>query len=253
MAVMTALLDLLQPLHPPPPPQALPPPPIPGEPERAEEAAEAHARAADILAQARREAEEMREDARVLSEALREAAWQEGFHNGQEAGRDAIEIKLRGEWKAEQQALRAQVQTLVEGIGAARQALWERQEAEMVAFVLTVARQVIKTEVSQNPEVVRGVIQNALRRVTDREQVRIRVSVGDAGHVRAIREDLLTILDGLRHLEIVDDRRIGDGGCVIETNAGTIDAKIETQLAEVERALGPLPALPELGAEGADD
>ena len=188
----------------------------------------------------------MREDARVQAEALREAAWQEGFHNGQEAGRDAIEVKVRAEWEAEKQALRAQVQEVVAHIGAARQALWERQEAEMVSFVLTIARQVIKTEVSQNPQVVQSVIQNALRRVTDKEQVRIRVSVGDAGRVRAMREDMLTMLDGLRHLEIVDDRRVGDGGCVIETGAGTIDAKIETQLAEIERAVGPLPAAPEM-------
>ena len=52
-----------------------------------------------------------------------------------------------------------------------------------------------------------------------------------------MRDDLLSLLDGIKNLEIVDDRRVGDGGCVIETNAGTIDAKIETQLAEVERAL----------------
>ena len=48
----------------------------------------------------------------------------------------------------------------------------------------------------------------------------------------------MEIVDGLRFIEIVEDRRVGDGGCVIETNAGTIDAKIETQIAEVARALG---------------
>ena len=249
MAVMTSFLESLRPLL---PPQHAPPPSVvePRHPQGelgnsavpAPDLSESRARAAGLLEQARREADEMRDDARLQAEALREAAWQEGFHQGQESGRDAIEIKLRAAWETEKQALRAQVQEVVAHIGAARQALWERQEAEMVAFVLAIARQVIKTEVSQNPEVVRSVIQNALRRVTDKEQVRLRVSVGDAGHVRAMREDLLTMLDGLRHLEIVDDRRVGDGGCVIETGGGTIDAKIETQLAEIERALGPLPA-----------
>lgn len=248
MAVMTSLLDLLQPLQA-PVAQPLHQPRIPGELEKAAAApdlAAVEARAAVILDQAQREADEMREDARLQAEAFREAAWQEGFHSGREAGRDAIEVKLRAERGAEQQQLRAQVQEIVEGIGTARQALWERQEAEMVTFVLAIARQIIKTEVSQNPEVVRHVIQNALRRVTDKEQVRIRVSVGDAGRVRGMREDLMTMLDGLRHLEIVDDRRVGDGGCVIETGAGTIDAKIETQMAEIERAVGPLPVSPSL-------
>jgi flagellar assembly protein FliH len=68
--------------------------------------------------------------------------------------------------------------------------------------------------------------------------VRVRVSVADAPHVKEMRQEILELMDGLRHLEIVDDRRVGDGGCVIETNAGTIDAKIETQLSEIARALG---------------
>ncbi len=256
MATMTSFLERLQPLQ---PPAALtaPQPPILGESEKNAAArldlSTARARAADLLDAARREADEMREDARLQAEALREAAWQEGFHNGQEAGRDAIEIQVHAEWEAERLALRAQVEEIIAHIGEARQVLWERQEADMVAFVLAVARQVIKTEVTQNPEVVRSVIQNALRRVTDKEQVRIRVSVGDAGNVRAMREDLLTMLDGLRHLEIVEDRRVGDGGCVIETGAGTIDAKIETQLAEVERAVGPLPVPLDRTADESDD
>ena len=108
----------------------------------------------------------------------------------------------------------------------------------MVALTLDIAKQVIKTEVAQNPEVVRQVIGNALRRINDKENVRIRVCPADAAAVKEMREELIEMMDGLRHLEILDDRRVGQGGCVIETNAGTIDAKIETQIAEVSRALG---------------
>ena len=78
---------------------------------------------------------------------------------------------------------------------------------------------------------------DALRRITEKDHVRIRVSVADAPHIREMRDDLLTLVDGIKNLEILDDRRVGDGGVVIETGAGTIDAKIETQLAEVERTL----------------
>ncbi len=244
MAAPVTFLELLEPLFPVAPPPMTIPPPAPPE----LETPEARMQAAGILERAQREAESLLEDARVQADTLREAAWQEGFHDGQTTGRTAMELTLRDEWEAEKRALRAQIQKIVADIGAARQALWEGQEAEMVAFVLTVARQVIKTEVTQNPEVIRAVIQNALRRVTDKEQVRIRVSVGDAPAVRAMRDELLAMTDGLRQLEIMDDRRVGDGGCVIETGAGTIDAKIETQLLEVERAVGMNAVPPESGA-----
>lgn len=187
--------------------------------------------------QARREAAKTLEDARIQANTMREAAWQEGFHEGRQAGQTAAALELQRAMDAQRNEGLARIQTLTDAIGAARQELWNSQEAEMVTFVLTIARQVIKTEVTQNPEVVTNILHNALRRVTDKDHVRIRVSLADAAHVRGMREDLMNLMDGVKNLEIVDDRRIGQGGCVVETNAGTIDAKIETQLDEVEHAL----------------
>lgn len=200
------------------------------------EALQAEAEA--VLESARAEAAELVEDARIQAESLREAAWQEGFHAGKLEARAAVAADLRAEWNVRSQELRTELDSIISQFAAAREELWQRQEPEMVGLAFDIARQVVKAEIKQNPEVVRHVITNAIRRLTDKENVRIRVSVSDAPHVKKMRQDLLEIVDGLRHLEINDDRRVGEGGCVIETNAGTIDAKIETQVAEVARVLG---------------
>jgi len=194
--------------------------------------------AEDVLARARAEAAEIAGDALVQAAALREAAWREGTHAGRAAAQEAVGAEMRALWEARGAALRDEVAGVVAQIGTARAQLWQRQEAEMVALCLDIARQVVKTEVTQNPEVVRAVIANALRRITDKDNVRVRVSLADAPSVKEARQDLMETVDGLRHLEIIDDRRVGAGGCVIETNAGTVDARIETQLSEVARALG---------------
>ena len=191
-----------------------------------------------LRAQAEMEAAELLDDARTQAETLREAAWQEGYHAGKLEAVAVVEAEACTARAEYQSALRAEMDCLIEQITEARCELWQRQEAEMVALTLDIAKQVIKTEVAQNPEVVRQVIGNALRRINDKENVRIRVCPADAAAVKEMREELIEMMDGLRHLEILDDRRVGQGGCVIETNAGTIDAKIETQIAEVARALG---------------
>jgi flagellar assembly protein FliH len=236
MAVLTPWLQLLEPLAEPPVRLSLTedPPPAPETPDWDAVRAEADA----ILAQARAEAAELLEDAQIQAEALREAAWQEGQHQGRTEARAAVEAELRAAWNVRVAALQAEIDAIVLQIGAAREGLWAQQEPEMVALALDIARQVIKTEVTQNPEVIRALLANAVRRITDKDNVRVRVSVADAPRVKEMRQDLMELMDGLRHLEIVDDRRVGEGGCVIETNAGTIDAKIETQLSEVARALG---------------
>ncbi len=234
---LTPWLQTLEPLTEPPPARrrlSEMPGPAPASPDLDALRAEAEA----VLADARVQASEVLKDAQTQAEALREAAWQEGYHEGRTEARAAVEAEMRAAWEARGTALRAELDSMVAQVGVAREALWARQEPEMVALALDIARQVVKTEVRQNPEVVRALITNAVRRITDKDNVRIRVSVSDAPHVKEMRQDLMELMDGLRHLEIVDDRRVGEGGCVIETNAGTIDAKIETQLSEVARALG---------------
>ena len=239
MATLTPWLQLLEPLTELPPVRLrLTETPADAAPPTAPDMDALRAEADAVLAQACAEAAEMREDAQVQAEALREAAWQEGHHQGRTEAQAAVEAELRTAWDARQATLRGELDGMVTQIAAAREALWARQEAEMVALALDIARQVVKTEVTQNPEVVRALLANAVRRITDKDNVRVRVSVSDAPRVKEMRQDLMEMMDGLRHLEIVDDRRVGEGGCVIETNAGTIDAKIETQLSEVARALG---------------
>ena len=231
---MTSWLDTLEPLTEPMPRFLEDTAAAEAQPDLADLRADAEA----LLAAAHAEAAELIEDAKAQAEALREAAWQEGFHQGQTEARTAVEAEMRADWAARQEALRMEMDTIAADIATAREALWLRQEGEMVALSLDIARQVIKTEVTQNPAAVQAVLANALRRITDKDNVRVRVSVADAPRVKEAREDLMEIVDGLRFIEIVEDRRISDGGCIIETNAGTIDAKIETQIEEVARALG---------------
>jgi flagellar assembly protein FliH len=83
-------------------------------------------------------------------------------------------------------------------------------------------------------------VRNALRRVVDTGKVRVRVNAEDLETVRASREELATLIDGIENLEIISDRRVGAGGAVVETEGGTIDARIETQLSEIATLLNEL-------------
>lgn len=190
-----------------------------------------------IVDQARADAEQILADARAQSEAVREEARQQGYSAGEAAARQEVEAHLNEVWEKQTYAIKGNIQGIIDAIIDARQELWEQSEQEMVSLVLEVAQKVIKVEVQQNPNVICEMIRHAMRRVVDKETVRIRVNPDDIERVRGEREGLMRVLDGIRHLEIDDDRRIGPGGCVIETNGGTIDARIDTQFEQVEEAL----------------
>jgi flagellar assembly protein FliH len=111
-------------------------------------------------------------------------------------------------------------------------------ESEIIGLVLEIARKVIKMEVEINRAAALEIVKNTLRRVADSTSLRVRVHADDLETVRANREDLYSLVDTIRKVEIVEDRRVGPGGCILETDAGTIDARIETQMEEIRRLLG---------------
>jgi len=65
----------------------------------------------------------------------------------------------------------------------------------------------------------------------------VRVHPLDAVAVTAQRDALAGRAPRTATLEIVADESVGRYGCVIETAVGRVDARLETQLAALERAL----------------
>lgn len=180
------------------------------------------AEARRVLAEAHRQADQMRQD------AVRKG-YEEGLQIGREEGLRLYQQAI--------DSLRDEVQKLVDAILAERQRLWEEMEPQVVELVLEIARKVLREEIQARREATLSVIKHALRRVADTEHVRIRVHPDDLQIAREHREDFLAVCDGVRQIEIVDDQRVGGGGCIIETPGGTIDASLRTQMQSVEKAL----------------
>lgn len=180
------------------------------------------AEAKRVLAEAHRQADQMRQD------AVRKG-YEEGLQLGREEGLRHYQQAI--------EALRGEVQKLVDAILAERQRLWDEMEPQVVDLVLEIARKVLREEIQARREATLSIIKHALRHVADTEHVRIRVHPDDLQIAREHREDFLAVCDGVKQIEIVDDRRVGGGGCIIETPSGTIDASLRTQMQSVERAL----------------
>jgi flagellar assembly protein FliH len=64
----------------------------------------------------------------------------------------------------------------------------------------------------------------------------VRVNPGDLEQIREHREELLSNGE-IKNLRVVEDQRVDRGGVVVETDGGTIDARISTQVNEAKRVL----------------
>ncbi len=191
-------------------------------PVQEEEAPEAIAER--IIADAEARAQEMIAAAQAEAMRLQESSRREGFARGME--------EAEARWHEQFRRLEEQAEEL----RREHEELLEAAEPELAKLSLEIARKVLKQELSVNPEAVISVVRAAVHRIKDRE-VRILVSPRDLETVRAARENLIAIAEGVSQMDIVSDRRIGQGGCVLEMPSGNLDARIETQLAHIEEII----------------
>lgn len=182
-------------------------------------------KASQIIEQAQSEAQEILENAQSEAALRSEKAAEEGLEEG----------KREGEQKVAEQ--------MAEALDVLNQAIKERKkiikdaESELVRLSLKIAEQIIRSEVSLHKDVVMNIIAEAISRVSDRENVLIKVSRDDIEQVKSYKDRISGIVDGVKNLSILEDSQIEAGGCVIETNLGYVDARISTKLGLIEQAL----------------
>jgi len=175
---------------------------------------------------ARDEAATLLADARAQAEAIRAQAAD---------ARDEAVRQGREEGRAEAAAEMAALLTDARAHGAR---LREAATPSAIALATKMAEQVVGRAVTLAPELMAEIAGAALEACRPRgDWVRVRVHPLDAVAVTAQRDALAGRAPRTAKLEIVADESVGRYGCVIETAVGRVDARLETQLAALERAL----------------
>jgi flagellar biosynthesis/type III secretory pathway protein FliH len=109
-------------------------------------------------------------------------------------------------------------------------------EAEIARLALGVARKIIGREAGADPGLVAGAIREAFGRVEHAEAVTVRLCPSDLAHLNETRPRLLEELARGGRTRLEPDASLSPGGCLLETDCGDIDARIEGQLRVVEEA-----------------
>lgn len=182
-----------------------------------------------IIERAKLEVERMVKEAEMRVAEIEHEAYQKGYDAGREVG-----------FKKGQAEVRRLIDRLGTIVGQAidvREEIIAASEKQMVDMILMIARKVIKDEVVERKEVVLNNIRESLKRIKDRDRVDIRVNFADLELTTAHKDELIKMMESLRKVNIYEDSRIDRGGCIIETDVGSIDARISTQLKEIEEAI----------------
>jgi flagellar assembly protein FliH len=192
--------------------------PLPGlTPEPEPSIREAELTPEDVLAEARRQAEDIRRQAR-------DEACQAGLAEG------------RAQGQREADRLAADLGRLIESLAAERRRLFQAAERDLIDLVISFGRRIVGAELASRPETVRRAVRQAVDALLATEALKIRLHPEDAPLVEPIVEQLSRAAGGAG-VELKPDPSLTRGGALIETETQEVDARLETRLDEIGRNL----------------
>jgi len=189
---------------------------------------EATQRAEALLTDAHERARTMIEDAAERATTIAEEARRTAHAEGHTQGTQAADREMS--------EMLATMRNLVEMARIERHKLIAQAEPELVRLAMGIAERVLHQQIALDRGVVVEMTRSAIARLLDRESVTVRVNPGDIERMREHRDDMLAKGE-IKNMRIIEDQRVDRGGVIVETDAGSVDAKISTQVAEAKKIL----------------
>jgi type III secretion protein L len=163
----------------------------------------AQERARQIIAQAERESDEIREKAHQEGKAQGLAEWNR--------------ILAQASKRAEE--------------------LTKSWEETMLRLSVRVAEKIVGEQLRLHPDTIVEIVREVLKNVRPGKRLAIQVNPSEAQRVRARIDRLKEGVGVSSEIEIVATASVPAGGCVIDSELGIIDARLETQLKCLEEIL----------------
>jgi flagellar assembly protein FliH len=191
------------------------------------------------LEQIRGEATKILQAAQAEAQQIRAKAKEEGRQQARQEAEKALEAELQRRSETAMATLTKVTERL-----AAERAQW-RQDWETYAVKLArgIAERVIRRELREDPQISLEWVREALEMCSRDTQVRIRVGLDEARALEPMLQALLEKLGRVATTTIVPDETTPPGEVLLETEHGSLDQRVASQLDRLEREL--------LGEEGA--
>ena len=191
--------------------------------------ADAENEAAAIVEKAKAEAAQIVAEAQSQHDKIVSEARNDGFEQGHQEGYE--------KGAAEVDRLIERMHTILEAVMQRREEILQDTESQIVELVILMARKVIKILSENQKNVIMANTVAALRKVKTRGNVTLRVNIEDVKLTTAHADEFIQHVENVQGITVQEDSSVEKGGCIVETDFGAIDARISSQLTELENKI----------------
>jgi flagellar assembly protein FliH len=164
----------------------------------------------------------------VASHSVSDQALQKAYEKGFSEGK----ASARADFENATSELRSQISGTIREFAKNREEYFGRVESEVVRLSLSIARKILHRESQIDPLVLTGVVHVALQKLNSETRVRLRTHSDD---VRFWSDYYKQAKDIYPIVEVVGDPSLPQGHCTLETDFGSTQISLETQLKEIEQ------------------
>jgi len=179
-----------------------------------------------IIADAKSQAAQILSDAEAKRDEISSKSHDEGFEKGREEGFES--------GKNECERLVERIHKIIESVQNKRQEILDNTEQQIVDLVILMTRKVVKIMSDNQKSVIMSNVVQALKKVKGRGDVTLRVNLADVKLTTEHIQDFIREVENIKNIAVVEDSSVEKGGCIVETDFGAVDARIASQLSELE-------------------
>jgi len=182
--------------------------------------------AKEIIRKAQEEAAKIKAQAASDQDDVSKNAYKEGYDKGREEGYKSGYDEVS--------RLVERTHKILESVMARREEILSETEQQIVELVVLMTRKVVKIISENQKSVVMANVLQALKKVKGRGDVTLRVNLADVKLTTEHIQDFIKQVENVKGITVLEDSTVDKGGCIVETDFGAIDARITSQLSELE-------------------
>lgn len=182
-----------------------------------------------LIKTAQEEAQKIIAEAHADEAKIKEQARKAGFDAGHEEGYK--------NGNAEAERLINRLHTMIESVMDRREEILRDTETQIVQLVILITRKVVKIISENQKSVIMSNVLSALKKVKGRGKVMVRVNLEDVKLTTEHTDEFIKHVESVEGISVMEDSTVERGGCIVETDFGAIDARISSQLNEIEQKI----------------
>ncbi len=150
-----------------------------------------------------------------------------------------VEQRLRQEYEHKLSAAREPIAALLAGFEEERSHYYAQVEMEIVQLALAIAAKILHREAQVDPMLLAALVRLAVERMREGSSVTVRVSPGKGESWK----QYFAANPSVSHVEVAEDPQLSNQDCILDTEVGSANFGLDSQLKEVEQGFFDLLAL----------